>query len=556
MSKKTKGEKMKLINKYLFLFVFVTIFSGIINAQVTLTLPSASGQVGNEIIVNVSVNDVTSLQMKSFQFQINYDPAIIDILDAITAGTLSSGASATDSKPADGKFRVAWASANAISGSGVLIKLKIKINAVGNSSLTYVSSDGFFNSEFASSTGVLSVTANNGVISTSETNTPPTLNMTPNGPFEVNSGEVLQITLSGSDADTGDLVTFSFSSVPLMQGATLNSTTGAFSWVPTQNDGGIYNVIFKSTDSKDTTKISTTVTVIVPNVAPTLELEPVGPSYTIDEGKTLILNLIGDDINVGDKEALVYSVLNKPDGSNLNGSVFTWTPTNKQGSDDPYYMTFIVMDPGGLSASIIVTVKVNNINSAPVFTKEITQGEVVQVHTAPTPVVYSFQYEAEDADGDQLIFGFISGPEGSGGSSSGLFTWSPTVEQAGKSYVVSVLVSDGKLAATSTKTISASTNIVGVEEDRTLIKDFRLFQNYPNPFNPSTVIGFNLPSESNVVLKIYYVLGEEVSTLINRRMNAGYHTVNFDAKDLMSGIYIYKLEAGNKSAIRKMIFQK
>jgi hypothetical protein len=59
--------------------------------------------------------------MKSFQFQINYDPAIIDILDAITAGTLSSGASATDSKPADGKFRVAWASANAISGSGLLI---------------------------------------------------------------------------------------------------------------------------------------------------------------------------------------------------------------------------------------------------------------------------------------------------------------------------------------------------------------------------------------------------------------------------------------------------
>jgi flagellar hook assembly protein FlgD len=89
-----------------------------------------------------------------------------------------------------------------------------------------------------------------------------------------------------------------------------------------------------------------------------------------------------------------------------------------------------------------------------------------------------------------------------------------------------------------------------------LIKDFRLFQNYPNPFKPSTVIGFNLPSESNVLLKIYNVLGEEVSTLINRRMNAGYHTVNFDAKDLMSGIYIYKLEAGNKSAIRKMIFQK
>jgi len=74
-------------------------------------------------------------------------------------------------------------------------------------------------------------------------------------------------------------------------------------------------------------------------------------------------------------------------------------------------------------------------------------------------------------------------------------------------------------------------------------KVFSLEQNYPNPFNPSTKINFNLAVDSKVVLKIFNVLGEEVTTLVNGYLSAGSHKVDFNATNLNNGVYIYKLEA-------------
>ncbi len=85
---------------------------------------------------------------------------------------------------------------------------------------------------------------------------------------------------------------------------------------------------------------------------------------------------------------------------------------------------------------------------------------------------------------------------------------------------------------------------------------FSLNQNYPNPFNPSTKISFSLPSKQYVVLKIYNTLGQEVSTLINREMEAGSHSVNFNAGELTSGMYIYTIKAGNFHQTKKMLFLK
>ncbi|GMU84946.1 MAG: hypothetical protein AMXMBFR48_01880 [Ignavibacteriales bacterium] len=85
---------------------------------------------------------------------------------------------------------------------------------------------------------------------------------------------------------------------------------------------------------------------------------------------------------------------------------------------------------------------------------------------------------------------------------------------------------------------------------------FELAQNYPNPFNPSTTIKFALPKDANVTLSVYSVLGEKVATIINGSLKAGNHVVNFDATKLSTGLYIYKLEAGEFSATKKMMFLK
>jgi hypothetical protein len=82
--------------------------------------------------------------------------------------------------------------------------------------------------------------------------------------------------------------------------------------------------------------------------------------------------------------------------------------------------------------------------------------------------------------------------------------------------------------------------------------EFMLLQNYPNPFNAATTIEFVLPDAADVTLTLHNLLGEEVATLSDGMMSAGVHRVNFDAAGLSSGIYFYRLQAGEKMMQRKM----
>ncbi|MCX8056623.1 MAG: T9SS type A sorting domain-containing protein, partial [Ignavibacteria bacterium] len=85
---------------------------------------------------------------------------------------------------------------------------------------------------------------------------------------------------------------------------------------------------------------------------------------------------------------------------------------------------------------------------------------------------------------------------------------------------------------------------------------YALFQNYPNPFNPSTTIRFILPEKSKVSLEVYNLIGQKVATLINSELNAGEYNVEFNGSNLSSGIYLYKLQAGNFTSTKKMLLIK
>ncbi len=90
------------------------------------------------------------------------------------------------------------------------------------------------------------------------------------------------------------------------------------------------------------------------------------------------------------------------------------------------------------------------------------------------------------------------------------------------------------------------------------IKDYKynLSQNYPNPFNPSTTIKYSIPQASNVKLTVYNSLGQKIAELVNGSNEAGNHTVNFNASNLSSGMYFYKIEASGFSEVKKMILLK
>ena len=101
-----------------------------------------------------------------------------------------------------------------------------------------------------------------------------------------------------------------------------------------------------------------------------------------------------------------------------------------------------------------------------------------------------------------------------------------------------------------------SSGLTGFTNTGEIPESFKLDQNYPNPFNPSTRISFSIAEKSNVTLKVYDAGGSEVKTLLNSEMQAGRHTVQFNAGSLSSGIYFYTLQANGFSETRKMILVK
>ncbi|HXK50490.1 MAG TPA: T9SS type A sorting domain-containing protein, partial [Clostridiales bacterium] len=86
--------------------------------------------------------------------------------------------------------------------------------------------------------------------------------------------------------------------------------------------------------------------------------------------------------------------------------------------------------------------------------------------------------------------------------------------------------------------------------------NFNLEQNYPNPFNPVTEIRFSINNDANVKLAVYNIKGELVSNLKNEKMVKGLHTVNFDASNLNSGVYFYKLSVDGMAETKKMVLTK
>ena len=92
--------------------------------------------------------------------------------------------------------------------------------------------------------------------------------------------------------------------------------------------------------------------------------------------------------------------------------------------------------------------------------------------------------------------------------------------------------------------------------DINIPKDFRLHQNYPNPFNPVTIIKYSIPKKCNVVVKVFDMLGKEVAVITNDGLSPGIYSVEFNANKLSTGIYFFRIQAGEFVETRKMVYLK
>jgi hypothetical protein len=97
---------------------------------------------------------------------------------------------------------------------------------------------------------------------------------------------------------------------------------------------------------------------------------------------------------------------------------------------------------------------------------------------------------------------------------------------------------------------------IGIGNVNEIVNGYKLSQNFPNPFNPTTNIKFSIPKNAQTYLKIYDVLGNEVSTYFDEFLNAGTYNILFEAQNLSSGIYYYKLVSGGFTETKRMMLVK
>ena len=102
----------------------------------------------------------------------------------------------------------------------------------------------------------------------------------------------------------------------------------------------------------------------------------------------------------------------------------------------------------------------------------------------------------------------------------------------------------------------SSVTAIGEPLDLQIPNKYVLMQNYPNPFNPVTHIRFGLPKASLVRMELYNILGQRVTLLVDARKPAGYHVIDFNGNQLASGIYLYRIQAGEYVDVKKMVLIK
>ena len=201
-------------------------------------------------------------------------------------------------------------------------------------------------------------------------------------------------------------------------------------------------------------------------------------------------------------------------------------------------------------------VEVTPVNDAPYFLAPLPPIALVQGqhYGIPITMLYLLVDDIDNADAE-LIWSIETNPILSPTVTADSILFDAPTDWFGTD-TLTVTVSDGELSDSEELivTVIEATSAVGTTSD--LPETFHLSQNYPNPFNPTTTISYSLPKASHVNLTMYSMTGQSIQILIDEVKNAGYHTVQWDASVLGSGIYFYRIQAGDFTMVKKCTLMK
>ena len=249
----------------------------------------------------------------------------------------------------------------------------------------------------------------------------------------------------------------------------------------------------------------------------------------------------------------------KPQVKNVSAPLAAANTTNNQNmelqsKDQASPITLMVKDAAGHQIQLMVAGSQANGTSVP------------DRYLMP-PLPPTGMFDARFSSGYQMANGKDAKIDIQGMKDGGSFSFSSKNDQTRLQLVISdpagqnnadKILSPGQVyTLPSEAKISVRVHVTSEQEiQASLPKQFELQQNYPNPFNPTTTIRYGLPQKANVQLSVYNILGQKVESLVSGSQKAGWHQVRFDAHQLASGLYIYRLVAGDHVMVRKLMLVK
>lgn len=650
--------------------VFAALAAQPVAAQVTVTLPTISGEPGDDVLIPVTVSDLTGQNVRGFEFTITFDPNIVTILRSRTPNTISQGMFIADNANVPGEFRVAAAAGSALSDGGTLVILEATLVAGGTTPLTWsafkfndgipaasttngsvevVSEKAIFgitpesndfgsvavgqsttqdftlsNTGDAAMTGEITLTGDHAAdyaitagggtytldpsasqtITVSftpsaagartaalsithnapDTATPVTVALTGvgnGGPSatddtaETQEDTAITIDVLSNDTDAeGDALSVTEVSDP-DNGSTSINADGTIAYTPDENFGGEDTFTYTVSDGNNTATATVTVTVTSTNDPP----EGTDDTAETQEDTATTIAVLDNDFDPEADALSVTEVSNPADGTatiNADGTI-TYTPDENFNGEDSFTYT---LSDGTVTSTATVTVTVIAVNDPPSAATIVSPGDGDSVSitgepTAPFIVTWS---TSTDPEGDDITYtwqlstaadftdtsillsqevGSLNLFQTTFGIVGPLLTANGVALDASITLFHRVVASDGTestVGPTAQATLTRG-SLVNTDDD-TLPAEFALNQNYPNPFNPVTTIGYALPKAEYVRVAVYDVLGQQVAILVDATKPAGNHEVTFNAQDLPSGTYLYRIEAGSFRSARQLVLLK
>jgi hypothetical protein len=517
------------------------------DAQLFVSLPdTVISDEGDNFAIEIPISGVGQDSVSGFTFSIQYNPSKITI-NGYEKTALSSSFFVQDNNQKAGIYRITAAGSQPFFENGIIIQLNTTVLDTGSTHLRFTqASVNEGDPELISENGKLTIWnyeyspkllfPNNRSL---DVDTNATLTWEPNPlytQYEVHLSEEQNFNPSFVFTDISDTT---------LTVASLDFNTEYYWRVRAVSD-------------QQTSSFSSTFSFLTrnePNTPPTVNssMKDVLLNEDFIEYRVAFLDTVFKDLETTELEYTIHEPIDVVVAEIKNRTLILKSIHNLYGTD-----TLIVKatDEEGLHIMDSLLVEINPINDPPEIINAFP--EKIDVSTTDS-IRFSISEYIIDVDSElsTLRPNIIQLPEG---ISFEYDTVNSNIELSffaftGTDNILFEIVDDSAASTGEVEIIIEKVSIP-IDEQGELITEFRLSQNYPNPFNPTTNINFSIPQSGPVTLKVFDISGREIVTLVDGVQTTGQHSVNFDAANLASGIYIYQLTAGSKVETRSMLLIK